>query len=229
MLAEHFGGFVMSAKFQPAVSRPKLKIAIAALFLLPLANASNATTVTSTFAVQITVASACVINSASMLNFGNAGVLVADVDNTSTLQVQCSTSTPYNIGLNAGAGSGATVAVRKMTSGSNAINYALYSDTGRTVVWGETIGTNTVGGGSAPASRKATPFTAACRRKRRRLPRPIPTRSPSPSPIDRLGDGGDPGRTTRACARRQNRVRNRRNPDLSPRRGACRLSKMRRR
>jgi spore coat protein U domain-containing protein, fimbrial subunit CupE1/2/3/6 len=158
MLAEYFGGFVMFAKFQPVVSRPKMKIAIAALLLLPLANASNASTVTSTFTVQVTVTSACVINSASTLNFGNSGVLVANVDNTSTLQVQCTNTTPYNIGLDAGTGSGATVAVRKMTSGSNAINYSLYSDAGRATVWGETIGSNTVTGTGSGASQSYTVY-----------------------------------------------------------------------
>lgn len=53
-------------------------------------------------------------------------------------------TTPYNIGLDAGTGTGATVAVRKMTSGANAVNYSLYSDSGHTTVWGNTVGTNTV-------------------------------------------------------------------------------------
>jgi spore coat protein U-like protein len=148
----------MFAKVQPVVGRPGRKIAFAALLLLPLADAANAATATSTFTVQMTVASSCVINSASTLNFGSSGVLVANVDNTSTLQVQCTNTTPYNIGLNAGNGSGATVAVRKMTSGSNAINYALYSDTSRTVVWGETIGTNTVTGTGNGASQSYTVY-----------------------------------------------------------------------
>ena len=36
------------------------------------------------------------------------------------------------------------MAVRKMTSGGNTVNYSLYSDSGRTTVWGNTVGTNTV-------------------------------------------------------------------------------------
>jgi spore coat protein U-like protein len=79
----------------------------------------------------------------STLIFGSQGVLTANVDNTSTIQVQCTNTTPYNIGSDAGTGSGATVAARKMTNGRS-ITYSLYSDSGRTTVWGTTIGTNTV-------------------------------------------------------------------------------------
>jgi len=120
------------------------RFAIGAACLLPLVSASYAATTTSTFTVQVAITASCTINSASTLNFGSQGVLTANVDQTSTLQVQCTNTTPYNIGLDAGAGAGATVAVRKMTSGGNTINYSLYSDSGRTTVWGNTVSTDTV-------------------------------------------------------------------------------------
>ena len=122
----------------------RLKFALAALYLLPFGSNAFAATTTSTFTTQVTIAASCTINSASTLNFGSQGVLIANVDQTSTLQVQCTNTTPYNIGLNAGIGTGATVAVRKMTSGANVVNYTLYSDSGRTTVWGNTVGTDTV-------------------------------------------------------------------------------------
>jgi len=106
---------------------------------LPLAS-----TTTSTFTVSVTLAATCTINSASALNFGNQGILSANIDQTSTIQVTCTNTTPYNIGLDAGTGTGATVATRKLTSGGATVNYMLYSDTGRTTVWGTTIGTDTV-------------------------------------------------------------------------------------
>src|SRR3954468_10910575 len=80
-------------------------------------------TTTTTFTVQITITASCVINSASTLNFGIRGVLTANVDQTSTIQVQCTNATPYNIGLNAGTGTGATVNTRKMSSGGGAVRY----------------------------------------------------------------------------------------------------------
>ena len=106
----------------------------------------------------MTVTSSCVINSASTLNFGSQGVLTAAVDNTSTLQVQCTNTTPYNIGLDAGAGSGATVAARKMTNGSATVTYSLYTDAGRATVWGNTVGTDTVAATGNGASQTYTVY-----------------------------------------------------------------------
>jgi spore coat protein U domain-containing protein, fimbrial subunit CupE1/2/3/6 len=124
--------------------RLHLIAAAATVGLLPSASTSFAATSTATFSVQVTIVATCTINSASALNFGSQGVFTANVDQTSTIQVQCTNTTPYNIGLDAGLGTGATVAVRKMTSGGATVNYTLYSDSGRTTVWGTTIGTNTV-------------------------------------------------------------------------------------
>lgn len=115
-----------------------------------------ATTTTTPMAVQMTITASCTINSASTLNFGSSGVIAANVDQTSTVQVQCTNTTPYNIGLDAGTGTGATVAARKMTNGAGTITYSLYSDSGRTTVWGNTIGTNTV---SATGSGAAQSYT----------------------------------------------------------------------
>jgi spore coat protein U-like protein len=118
--------------------------ALAAYFLIAWGNPLYAATATTTMTVQMTIAATCLINSASTLNFGTQGVLSTNVDQTSTLQVTCTNTTPYNIGLNAGTGTGATVAARKMTSGANTVNYTLYSNSGRTTVWGNTVGTDTV-------------------------------------------------------------------------------------
>src|ERR1044072_1645061 len=106
---------------------------------------AHAATATTTMTVQVSIVATCTINSASTLNFGNSiGVPSANVAQTSTIQVTCTNTTPYNVGLNAGTGTGATVATRKLTSGANTINYTLYSNSGRTRVWGNTIGTDTV-------------------------------------------------------------------------------------
>src|SRR5690349_21392447 len=104
-----------------------------------------AATTTSTFTVSITLVATCTINSASALNFGSSvGVLSSNIDQTSTVSVTCSNTTPYNIGLDAGTASGATVTTRKMSSGGNSVNYSLYSDSGRATNWGNTVGTDTV-------------------------------------------------------------------------------------
>jgi spore coat protein U-like protein len=102
---------------------------------------ADAATTTASFTVTITLNASCTIVSTATLNFGSHGVLTANVDQTTTLQVQC--TTPYNIGLDAG-------------TGANTVNYSLYSDSGRTTVWGNTVGTNTV---SATATGAAQSYT----------------------------------------------------------------------
>jgi spore coat protein U-like protein len=118
--------------------------ALATLILIALGSPLYAATATSTMTVQMTITATCLVNSASTLNFGTQGVLSTNVDQTSTIQVTCTNTTPYNIGLNAGTGTGATVAARKMTSGANTVTYTLYSNAGRTTLWGTTVGTDTV-------------------------------------------------------------------------------------
>jgi spore coat protein U domain-containing protein, fimbrial subunit CupE1/2/3/6 len=126
---------------------------------LALANGTaHGATATTTFGVQITITAACTISSASTLSFGSQGVLTANVDQTSTIQVQCTNTTPFNIGLNAGTGTGATVTNRKMTGGANTIGYALYSNSGRTTNWGNTVGTDTVASTGTGAAQSFTVY-----------------------------------------------------------------------
>lgn len=99
------------------------------------------------FQVSLTIQAECRLTSASDLAFGNTGVIQAAITSTSTIGVQCTNTTPYNIGLNAGAGTGATVAARRMTSGAGAtIVYELFRDPARSQIWGNTAGTDTLAG-----------------------------------------------------------------------------------
>jgi len=134
------------------------KAALAACFLIPWAGASHAASTTTTFAVQATVTATCTINSATTLNFGSVGVLASNVDQSSTIQVTCTNTTPYNIGLDAGTGSGATVAVRKLTSGGATINYSLYTSNAYSTVWGTTVGTDTQAGTGNGSAQSYTVF-----------------------------------------------------------------------
>jgi spore coat protein U-like protein len=137
---------------QPHAKSRGYRAALGACLVLASENPLSAATSTSTFSVQMTITATCTVNSAATLNFGTQGVLSTNVDQTSTVQVTCTNTTPYNVGLDAGTGTGATVATRKMTSGANTVNYTLYSNAGRTTVWGNTVGTDTVaatGNGSA--------------------------------------------------------------------------------
>ncbi|MBS0288662.1 MAG: spore coat U domain-containing protein [Proteobacteria bacterium] len=105
-----------------------------------------AATSTTSLAVSATVVSDCAVI-ANPLGFGNYGLTSpSNLDSTSTINVTCTLSVPFNIGLDAGAGAGATVTNRKLTkvSASQTLNYALYQDSGRTTNWGNTPGTDTV-------------------------------------------------------------------------------------
>ncbi|ANJ75698.1 spore coat U domain-containing protein [Ralstonia insidiosa] len=106
----------------------------------------SAATQTTTFTVTLTLQNNCLI-SANPLNFGTQGVLSANVDQTTSLSVTCSTAAPYNVGLDAGTTTGSTVAARLLAgSGGATVGFQLYSDSAHTQVWGNTIGTNTVTG-----------------------------------------------------------------------------------
>lgn len=96
------------------------------------------------FNVTATVSRQCTV-SAGPLNFGTTGLLTANTPGTSTLGVQCSSGSAYNVGLDQGL-HGTGITARKMALGTNLIGYQLYSNPGRTTVWGNTVGSNTVAG-----------------------------------------------------------------------------------
>ena len=105
-----------------------------------------ASTVSGTLSVSLTIQATCTVASSSAVAFGTSGLLNSNADNTGTLGVQCSNTTPYVVALDAGAGTGATTTVRKLTNGAATVNYALYRDSARTLIWGNTSGTDTLAG-----------------------------------------------------------------------------------
>jgi spore coat protein U-like protein len=129
-------------------------IGLAALVALA-APAAHAATATGSLGLSITIAATCSVISAPAINFGTVSAIAANIDQTSTLVVNCSTSTPYSVGLSVGGGTGATVGVRKMMNGTNAVNYTLYRDAARTLLWGDTIGTDVLGGQTGNATNQS--------------------------------------------------------------------------
>ncbi|MDN7492907.1 spore coat protein U [Burkholderia sp. AU31652] len=105
---------------------------------------------TAQFNVTLTIQANCTI-AANPLAFGTTGVLASTISQQTTLSVTCTNSTPYNVGLDAGAVTGSTVASRLMAgtaSGntSTTVGYQIYQDSSHATVWGNTQGTDTVGG-----------------------------------------------------------------------------------
>ncbi len=95
--------------------------------------------------------------SASDLSFGNYTGAVLNA--TSTVRVGCSRGTNYNVGLSAGTATGATVTTRKMTgTGTAVLGYKLFSNSGRTINWGNTVGADTVAGHGHGRTRSLTVY-----------------------------------------------------------------------
>jgi spore coat protein U-like protein len=127
--------------------------------------ASAITTTTQTFAVNLTIQAQCVINSTATLNFGTVGVLggplgATNTDQTTTVAVQCTDTTPFNIGLDGGTTSGGTPTTRKLlnTSSAATVNYTLWQDSGHTTNWGNTVPTDTASKTGDGASHSYTIF-----------------------------------------------------------------------
>jgi len=109
---------------------------------------ADAATATANMSISFTISAQCTVVSASTMAFPNTGLLNANVDQTSTITVLCTNTTPYNISLDKGL-FGASVSARLMqgTGGSpDTVSYSLFRDSGRTQNWGQTIGTDTVAG-----------------------------------------------------------------------------------
>lgn len=121
-------------------------------------SAAYGATATSNFQVKVTIQAQCLAATATTMDFGTQGVFAANVDQTSTLQVQCTNTTPYNIGFDNGA-NGTAVNARKMKGGPSGelVSYSIFSDAGRVTNWGTTVGTDTV---SAIGNGAAQSYTA---------------------------------------------------------------------
>ncbi|MGA2674755.1 MAG: spore coat U domain-containing protein [Terracidiphilus sp.] len=125
---------------------PAAVVSILALGLAPMS--AFAGTATANMAVSVTVNSNCTI-SANALGFGTYTGAVNQA--TTTLSVQCTNTTPYNVGLSAGATTNATVTTRQMLNGTAALNYTLTTSSYTGTNWGNTSGSWVGGTGNGNA------------------------------------------------------------------------------
>ena len=150
-------------KIIPRVSRLALLTLVSASFIAAgIASAavySNGSK-TVNFDVTLTIIADCTI-AANALNFGSSqGVLATSVSANTTVNVTCTNTTPYNIGLNAGTGVGSTTAARLMSgTGGNTstVAYNLQQTSGG-ANWGNTQGTDTMSGVGTGASQSLTVY-----------------------------------------------------------------------
>lgn len=118
-----------------------------------------AATTSTTFNVTANVVATCSVT-ATDLAFGNYDAASGTpTDASSTVNVTCTNNHGYTVALDAGTGSGATVAVRRMTNGANTLDYSMYTDAGRTTVWGDgTLSTSTQAGTGNGAAQALTVY-----------------------------------------------------------------------
>jgi spore coat protein U-like protein len=111
---------------------------------------------TTSFPVTVVISAACTI-SASNLAFGTYSGLL--IESTSIVSVNCTKAATYDVGLNAGLATGATVTTRKMTGPAAALlSYNLFSNSGYTTNWGNTVGTDTVVGTGTGSAQSLTVY-----------------------------------------------------------------------
>jgi spore coat protein U-like protein len=102
--------------------------------------AALAGTQTTSLTVNATVTANCTI-AANPVAFGSINPLTGlAFDATGSLDVTCTNGAPWTATADAGVGSGATLLTRRMTSSGNTLNYVLYTNSGRSIVWGSGSG-----------------------------------------------------------------------------------------
>ena len=117
----------------------RLASAVAVGVALGAAASTGAASTASTFKVEANVNAQCTVTAAD-LNFGNVDPLGGNVDQSTTITVKCTKNSAYTIGLNAGTVLGSLIGDRLMTNGADVMRYQLYTDTARSLVWGNSTG-----------------------------------------------------------------------------------------
>lgn len=131
------------------------------------AASANAATATASFQVLITIQKTCAVTAgtASNINLGTVAPSATPNNGNNTISVTCSKNTPYNVGLlpssaNSGTanGTGNMISTTAPTTNTDKVPYTLYSNSGYSTVWGNTIGTNTVTGTGTGAAQSLTVY-----------------------------------------------------------------------
>jgi spore coat protein U-like protein len=124
----------------------KTVLASALLALAGFAVSASGATASSSFQVKLTINKACSVTTSGALDLGSANAdSTTDVtQSASNINVTCSKTTAYKIGLTPSSNNtDGTGAMAGTGANTDTVAYALYQDSGNTVVWGNIGGTNT--------------------------------------------------------------------------------------
>ena len=135
--------------------RSSVLVALAFSTCLLMPQEANSATATANLVVSLTILANCTIT-ASTVPFGTTSSLATVINQTGSVGVTCTNTTPYTVGLDAGNVATSTVTARLMAgtatgNTTTTIPYQLYSDTGRSSVWGNASGSWVTGTGSGAA------------------------------------------------------------------------------
>lgn len=98
---------------------------------------AHAGTASSNLGVSATVSANCTVSTTAVA-FGTVNTLAGtNVDAEGGISVTCTNGTSWSASAGTGTGTGATLASRKMKSGTNLLNYTLYTNDSRTSIWGD--------------------------------------------------------------------------------------------
>jgi spore coat protein U-like protein len=116
-------------------------------------------TASGSLATSATVTANCTV-STTPLAFGNVdSTSASNVDASGGLSITCTNGSAWTASAGVGAGSGASYATRKMTAGSDLLNYNIYTSAARTTVWGDgTASTGTIGGTGNGSAQSVTVY-----------------------------------------------------------------------
>ena len=115
-----------------------LSLLVSSLFVA-VATPVGAAGSTGSFGVAATFTTQCTV-SATDINFGDAlpSPVASPISGQANLTATCSAGTAYKIGLGVGMGPNllGCAGPRKLTLGSNTVEYNLFTNSGHTIVWG---------------------------------------------------------------------------------------------
>jgi spore coat protein U-like protein len=121
--------------------------------------AASASQVGSTLTVEADVVANCTV-SVGTVDFGDINPLAGvNINGSGTFNVTCTSGTTWTAAAGVGSGPSASYTTRKMSFGSNTLNYNLYTTSGYGTVWGDgTGGTGLLSGTGNGSAQTATVY-----------------------------------------------------------------------
>jgi spore coat protein U-like protein len=143
-------------------------LATACLSAALLVSPAKAGSTTAQFDVTLTIQAGCEVTGPNDLDFGTHSFIDSAITATTTFSIRCSSGTTGTIALNGGSGASQSIGTRTIETGTNSINYNLYTAADYLTIWGDgTTGSTVTHSGTGSATtltiygRVAAPQTAA--------------------------------------------------------------------